>query len=230
MNVSLTPAARDTRDRARPPVARRAARRGGWTWLQVAAHVAALIPLIWLLWDVWQGNLSANPIADITSRTGKTALVLLVLSLAVTPANTVFGWRRLIPLRRPLGVYAFVYALLHFLTFTVLDYGLDPLLLQEAILEKKYALVGFSAFLILLPLALTSTRGSMKRLGKRWKQLHKLVYLAAVLVVVHFVWLVKADIAEPVAWGCVIALLLALRIPAIRRAVSRRRQAAAGPS
>jgi sulfoxide reductase heme-binding subunit YedZ len=225
-NATLTHAPRDSREVLESPAAKRRTRRVGWTWLQVATHVAALTPLVWLLWDTWQGNLTVNPIADITSRTGKTALLLLVLSLAVTPANTVFGWRRLIPSRRPLGVYACLYALLHFLTFTVLDYGLDPLLLQEAIFEKKYALVGFTAFLILLPLALTSTQGWMKRLGKRWKQLHKLVYLAAVLVVVHFVWLVKADIAEPVAWGAVIALLLALRIPSIRRTVSRRRTAA----
>jgi sulfoxide reductase heme-binding subunit YedZ len=206
-----------------PAATRPGSRPGGWTWLQVATHIAALLPLALLLFDAWRGDLTENPIAEITSRTGKTALILLVLSLSVTPANTLFGWRRLIPLRRPLGVYAFVYAFLHFLTFTVLDYGLDPVLLQEAIFEKKYALVGFSAFLILLPLALTSTKGSMKRLGRRWKRLHQLVYLAAVLVVVHFVWLVKADIAEPVAYGSVIALLLFLRIPAVRRAISRRR-------
>jgi len=207
-----------------PAIARPAARRTRFTWLQVAAHVGALAPLALLLWDGWHDDLTINPIQEITARTGKSALVLLVLALAVTPLNTLFGWRRLIPLRRPLGVYAFLYALLHFLTFLVLDYGLDPVLLREAIFEKKYALVGFSAFLILLPLALTSTQGWMKRLGKRWKKLHKLVYIAAVLVVIHFVWLVKADVSEPLAYGAVIAVLLGLRVPAARRIVSGWRQ------
>ncbi len=201
----------------------RARRRSGWTRLQLAAHAAALAPAAHLAWDVWTDNLTANPIQDITARTGKTALVLLVAALAVTPLNTLFGWRRLIPLRRPLGVYAFLYALQHFLTFVWLDYGLDPVLLEEAIFEKKYALVGFGAFLILLPLAATSTAGWMRRLGKRWKRLHRLVYVAAVLVVVHFVWLVKADVREPLAYGAVVAALLALRVPRVREAVARRR-------
>jgi len=209
-----------------PPAGRSAPRKsGGWTRLQIATHVAALVPLAWLLWDAWNGDLTANPIQEVTFRTGRTALRLLVLSLAITPANTLFGWRRLIPLRRALGLYAFCYGFLHFLTFVVLDYGLDPVLLQEAILKKKYALVGFSAFLILLPLAITSTKGWQKRLGKRWKQIHKLAYLAAALVIVHFTWLVKADITRPIAYGIAVALLLTLRLPAVRQAVTRWRSA-----
>lgn len=189
--------------------------------LRLAAHLAGLAPLALLAWRTWQGQLSVNPIADITSATGKGALVFLLLSLAVTPLVAIFGWRQLVPLRRTLGLYAFLYALLHFLTFTVLDYGLDPVLLREAIFEKPYALVGFAAFLILLALALTSSRAAMRRLGQRWKPLHRLVYLAAGLVVVHFLWLVKADIREPVAYGLLIGLLLALRLPALRRRLRR---------
>lgn len=216
--VATSPATVAARQRTRPTTRSRP-----WSRLQLAAHAIAVLPAAWLAWDIWADNLSANPIQDITARTGKTALVLLVAALAVTPLNTVLGWRRLIPLRRPLGLYAFLYALLHFLTFVWLDYGLDPVLLQEAIFEKKYALVGFSAFLILLPLAVTSTAGWQRRLGQRWKRLHALVYVAAVLVIVHFVWLVKADVREPLAYGAVVAALLALRTRRVREAAARRR-------
>ena len=163
-----------------------------------------------------------NPIQDLTQRTGKAALILLVLSLCITPAGTLLGWRKLQPHRRTLGLYAFFYAVLHFLIFFVVDYGLDAELLREAVLEKPYALVGLSAFLLLLPLFITSTRAWMRRLGKRWKQLHRLVYLAALLVVVHYTWLVKADTREPLAWGAVILILLGLRVPRVRRWASRR--------
>jgi sulfoxide reductase heme-binding subunit YedZ len=118
-----------------------------------------------------------------------------------------------------------MYAGLHFLIFVWLDYGLDLGLLKEAIFEKRYALVGFAAFMILLPLAITSTKGWMKRLGRNWKRLHKAVYLAGLLVVVHFVWLVKSDIREPLAYGAVVVLLLIVRIPRVRNAVSHFRHA-----
>lgn len=192
-------------------------------WLKIVTHVGALLPLVVLIWDYYHNQLTFNPIQEATFRTGKYALVLLVLSLAVTPVNTLFGWRQLLPLRKWLGLYAFMYAAIHFLIFVWLDYGLNLALLQEAIFEKRYALVGFSAFLILLPLAITSTRGWMKRLGKNWKRLHRLVYLAGLLVVVHFVWLVKSDIREPLAYGAVIGLLLLLRLPVIRKNISKMR-------
>jgi len=165
--------------------------------------------------------LSVNPIQDITLRTGKVALVLLVLSLACTPINSVFGYKPVLRLRRPLGLYAFMYVGLHLLIFIGLDYGLDLVLIREAILEKRYALVGLGAFLILLPLAITSTKGWMRRLGKVWKRLHRAVYVAALLAVVHFVWLVKSDIREPLLFGAVVVMLLLLRISPIRRFVSR---------
>jgi sulfoxide reductase heme-binding subunit YedZ len=192
-------------------------------WLRIATHVGSLVPLALLMWDFYHNQLTFNPIQEATFRTGKTALVLLVLMLAVTPVNTIFRWRQVVPLRKWLGLYAFMYAAIHFLIFVWLDYGLDLQLLQEAIFEKRYALVGFAAFLILLPLALTSTKGWMRRLGKNWKRLHRLVYLAALLVVVHYVWLVKSDIREPLIYGAIIGLLLLLRVPLVRRNISKLR-------
>ncbi len=190
-------------------------------WLLIVTHLGALAPLALLIWDFSRDQLTVNPIQEMTFRTGKTALVLLVLSLAVTPVNTIFGWRQVIPLRKWLGLYAFLYVSLHFLVFVWLDYGLDLVLLYEAIFEKRYALVGFAAFLLLIPLAITSTKGWMKRLGKNWKRLHRVVYLIAVLAVVHYVWLVKSDIREPLLYGAAVALLLALRLPPVRRVISR---------
>ncbi len=185
-------------------------------WLQILTHLGALAPLAVMFWDGAHNGLTANPIQSLTFRSGKTALVLLVLSLCCTPLNSIFGFRQAIKLRRPLGVYAFLYALGHFSIF-LLDYNFDPQMLYDAIFEKRYALVGFTAFLILLPLALTSTKGWQKRLGKRWTNLHKLVYLAAGLVIVHFVWLVKADVRQPLEFGAVVAVLLVVRIPAVKR-------------
>jgi sulfoxide reductase heme-binding subunit YedZ len=191
--------------------------------LRLAAHLGAWLPLAMLLWDVAQDNLTANPIQDITTRTGKTALVLLLLSLACTPVNAALDYKPVLRLRRPLGLYAFGYALLHFLTFVGLDYGFNPALLREAILEKRFALAGLAAFVLLIPLALTSTRGAMRRLGLRWKGLHRLVYPAAAMVIVHYVWLVKSDVREPLAYGAVLAALLAARLPAVRRALQKPR-------
>jgi methionine sulfoxide reductase heme-binding subunit len=192
--------------------------------LQVAVHVGALLPLALLIWDGLHGDLTANPIQAITARTGKTALVLLMLSLACTPANTFFGLRRALRWRRPLGMYAFLYVSLHFLTFSVLDYGLDPGLLRQAIFEKRFALVGLAAGLLLAPLAITATRGWMRRLGKNWKRLHRLVYLAAVLAVVHYVWLVKSDTRVPYLYGAILAALLIARTRPVKRGIASLRQ------
>ncbi|MBK9712278.1 MAG: sulfoxide reductase heme-binding subunit YedZ [Kouleothrix sp.] len=197
-------------------------------WLRVATHIGALVPFVVLIWDFLNNQLTANPIQEATFRTGKTALILLALSLACTPLNTVFGLKQVLPLRRPLGLYAFFYVCVHLLIFAVVDYGLDLELIQQAIVEKRYVLVGFTAFLLLLPLAVTSTKGWMRRLGKRWKKLHRLVYLAAPLAVVHFVWLVKADIREPLTYGAAVAALLLLRTPRVRRALTSLRYRVSG--
>jgi sulfoxide reductase heme-binding subunit YedZ len=174
-----------------------------------------------LVWSYFDDQLTADPIRAILLRTGKTALILLILSLACTPINTLLGFKQVLKVRRALGLYAFLYATIHFLVFVGLDYGFDPDLLKQALLDRPYALVGFAAFLILLPLAITSTKGWMKRLGQVWKKLHRWVYLAALLVIVHFVWLVKADIREPLLYGAVVVLLLTFHIPRVRQVVSR---------
>jgi sulfoxide reductase heme-binding subunit YedZ len=177
------------------------------------------MPLAWILWDFAQGAFLVDPVREITTRTGRTAIVLLVLTLACTPINTVFGFRQALRVRRALGLYAFLYVGLHFLTFVWLDYGLDLDLLLQAIFDQRYVIVGFASGVILLLLAVTSTRGWQKQLGKRWKWLHRLVYLAAVLAVMHYLWLVK-DIRDPLRYAFVVALLLVLRIPRVRRTVS----------
>jgi len=194
-----------------------------FTKFQILVHVGSLVPLALLIRDAITDNLTVNPIQDITFRTGKDALVLLVLSLACTPLNTVFGFREALRVRRALGLYAFLYVSLHFLIFIGLDYTFDLSLIREAIVEKRYALMGFAAFLTLLPLALTSTKRWQKRLGKTWRALHRWVYLAAILAVIHFIWLVKSDIREPLAYGTVVILLLVLRIPVVRRVVNFKR-------
>lgn len=186
------------------------------------AHVAAPAPLALAIYHFFTNQLTVNPIQEITLRTGRYALILLIASLAVTPLNTLFRWRWTIPLRKILGLYAFGYAALHLLIFVGVDYLFDWQLIKDAIFEKRYALVGFAAFLILLPLAITSTKGWMRRLGKRWKSLHRLVYLAGGLVIVHFVWLVKSDIRRPLIYGAVLGLFLLLRLPIVRRWMARR--------
>jgi sulfoxide reductase heme-binding subunit YedZ len=192
--------------------------------LKLAVHIGALIPLALIIWDYTQGNLGADPIREITLRTGKTAIVLLMLSLAVTPAHIWFGWRQIIPLRRLLGLYAFLYVALHLTVFLWLDYLLDPQLIVEALFAKRYALIGLAAFLILLPLALTSTRASMRGLGKRWKTLHRWVYVAGVLAVLHYFLLVKNAYTEPLIFATILAILLLTRLKPIKLTILRWRQ------
>lgn len=194
--------------------------------LRIVTHVGALLPLALLGWDFWQGQLSADPIREMTLRTGKTALILLLLSLACTPLSTLLGWKQVVLLRRPLGLYAFLYAAVHFSIFIYLDYGLSWPLIQEALFEKRFALVGFAAFLLLLPLAATSTRWAMRKLGKNWKRLHQLVYLAGVLVIIHYFWLVKQAYTQPIIFGAILAFLLLARLKPIRRRLAGWRRAA----
>jgi sulfoxide reductase heme-binding subunit YedZ len=196
--------------------------------LLVGTHIAGWLPLI-ILVSAWStGNLTFNPVQAATLRTGRTAIIFLLLSLTITPINTLFGFRQLIPLRRWLGLYAFLYAAVHVSIFTGVDYGFDLVLLKEAILEKPYAFVGAATFLILLPLALTSTQGWMRRLKKNWKRLHRLVYAAAPLATIHYAWAQKADIRVPIMVGVFVALLLVLRIGPVRASASRLRYAPRG--
>ncbi|MEK7809293.1 MAG: protein-methionine-sulfoxide reductase heme-binding subunit MsrQ [Chloroflexota bacterium] len=194
--------------------------RFNFTPFQILVHLASLSQFALLVFDFFTDNLTVNPIQYVTQKTGKAALTLLCLSLACTPAVTL-GFKSAAKVRRPLGVYACLYASFHFLTFVGLDYGFDLGLIYEAIFKKPYALVGFSAFLILLPMALTSTQGWMKRLGKKWKGLHRWVYLAGILVVIHYLWLVKSDIREPLIYGAIVVFLLLMRISRVRAWASR---------
>lgn len=198
--------------------------------LKLLIHGAVWFLLGWLVWDWWAGNLSVNPIQEVTQRTGKYALVLLVLSLAATPVNTFFGFRPALQVRRLLGLYAFLFAALHFMIFIGWDYGFDWGLIAAAIVEKRFVVAGLSAFVILLALAATSFKSSQKRLGKNWKRLHRLAYLAGILVVVHYTWATKGDllrlqgdILQPLVFGGIVLLLLLARLPAVRRAASNLR-------
>lgn len=184
-----------------------------------AGHIGALLPLALLVYDFTTRNLTANPIQAATLRTGKAALVLLVLSLAVTPVCSLLGWSFAQKLRKPFGLYAFLYASLHFLIFIWVDLGLNWAFILDGFLQKPYALVGFAAFLLLVPLAITSTRGWQRRLGKTWKKLHRLVYVAGLLVIVHYVWLVKSDVREPLLWGAGVVFLLAARTRPVKHAI-----------
>jgi sulfoxide reductase heme-binding subunit YedZ len=171
----------------------------------------ALLPLAALGVGALRGALGANPVETITHVTGEWALRLLLATLAITPLRRFTGWAFLAPWRRSLGLLAFGYATLHFATFLALDLGFDLSALGEEVAERPYVTLGFSALVLLTPLAITSTRGWQRRLGRRWLVLHRLVYFAAGLAVLHFLWLVKADLAAPLAYAAVLALLLAAR-------------------
>ncbi len=182
-------------------------------YLNILTHIGALIPLGFLAWDFFNAT---DPIRAMTLRTGKTAIILLLLSLACTPINTIFKFRQVLPLRKPLGLYAFMYASIHFAIFLGLDYGFNFKLIPDALLEKRFALAGLSAGLLLIPLAITSTKGWMKRLGKKWKQLHKLVYVIGILAVVHYLWLVKPGVLSPYPYAAILVVVLLLRVPKIK--------------
>lgn len=183
-------------------------------WIRPAAWVGGLVPLILLVAGAFTGGLGADPIEYVTLRTGFAALLMLMGTLAVTPARRLTGWNWLAPARRTLGLCAFLYVCLHFATYLV-DQGFALEYVVEDVAERPYVTVGFTAFLLLVPLALTSTRGWIRRLGKRWQKLHKVVYLAGGLGVLHFIWLVKSDLRDPLIFAAVFALLMALRIPAL---------------
>lgn len=181
--------------------------------LHAAIVAAALAPLAWLALLAARGELGANPVETITHATGGWALRFLLASLAVTPLRRVHArLAALAPLRRTFGLVAFLYAVLHAATFFALDLGFALDLVAEEIRERPYITLGFSALLLLAPLALTSTRGWQRRLGRRWIALHKLVYAAALLAAAHFLWLVKADSREPALYAAVLGTLLATRV------------------
>jgi len=180
--------------------------------LKPALFIVGLLPFAQLLYRFYNDDLGANPIDTITRFTGSWALIILLTSLAVTPLRRITGWHELIKLRRMIGLFAFFYATLHFSTFMVLDHFFDFPAIGKDILKRPYVTVGFTALVILTALAATSTAAMIRRLGKRWQQLHYLVYVAAIAGVIHFLWLVKSDITRPAKYGIVLALLLGYRL------------------
>jgi sulfoxide reductase heme-binding subunit YedZ len=195
-------------------------------WLKPAVFVGALVPLLGLGLQAIRGTLGADPVATVLNRLGLLALIFLLASLASTPAKLVFGWTWPIRLRRMLGLWAFAFAALHLATYVAVDQRFDWPVLWADVTQRKFMVVGFCAFLLLVPLALTSTDASVRRLGyRRWKALHRLVYPAGVLAVVHFLWRVKLDVREPLIYAAVLGVLFLVRVVdavRTRRAKARR--------
>lgn len=180
---------------------------------------ACLAPFAWLLRGAVTGDLGANPLDRVTDVTGEWGLRLLLLTLAVSPLRQLTGIAVVQRFRRMLGLFAFFYVSLHFLTWAWLDQNLVLQNITADIAKRPFVTVGFLAWLLLLPLALTSTRGMMRRLGRLWQRLHLLVYAAGILGILHYIWLVKADRLEPLVYALVLGILLSLRWPPLRKRV-----------
>jgi sulfoxide reductase heme-binding subunit YedZ len=196
-------------------------------YLRILVHIAGWIPLAWIVYDYFNHHLTANPIQAIEQRTGIQALTFLLMSLACTPLSAILGWKELTQRRKALGNYGFMYAALHLFTFFVIDYCLNLASIWRDVGTKWYIIIGATAFILLLPVALTSFRYWMKRLGKNWKRLHRLVYVISPLVAVHFLLSVKGDLfrlrgnlGQPFLYGGIALLLLILRIPAVKKFLS----------
>jgi len=198
--------------------------------LQTVTHILALIPLAIIIWYNYTNQLGADPTNAIILRTGKAAIILLMLSLACTPVKILFGWNWTMSLRKMLGLYAMLYVSLHLLAFSWLDYLFDWEFIWEAVLDQRFVLIGFAAFLLLIPLTITSNKYSIRKLGKRWGKLHKLVYLIGVLAVIHFTWLVKNVYTEPIIFGLILGFLLLIRTSPVKSRVQqwRKKRRAAG--
>lgn len=208
-------------------------------FFKVAVFVVALLPLLAMVHDAVTDNLGPDPIETLHFRSGDWTLRFLLITLACTPVRLLSGFSVQMRFRRMLGLFAFFYASLHMLVYLVLDLEFSWQQWIEEIPRSPYVIVGMSAYTLLVPLALTSTRRMMQRLGKNWKRLHRLVYVVAVLGVIHFFWLVKADLREPALYALVLMLLFAVRLwpVSVRRARSRpahtgiaRRRSAAAPA
>jgi sulfoxide reductase heme-binding subunit YedZ len=179
-----------------------------------AVFLALSAPFITMAFDATRGGLSANPIEDVLHRSGLWGLRILILSLAITPLKRLFGWNRLIRFRRMVGLFAFFYLALHFSIYLGLDrfFSIDDI--AEDIALRPFITVGFASLLLLLPLAVTSTKKMVKRLGaRRWTRLHRLVYPAAIGGVIHYIWAVKLDTREPIVYAVLLGILLTLRVP-----------------
>ena len=182
-------------------------------WAKVFAFLVCLGPAGWLAWHIYTGDLTANPLEYITHFTGDWTIRLLAATLAITPLRKLLGLPDLIRFRRMIGLYAFFYGSLHFLTYLWLDRLFDFHDLAKDIAKRPFITIGFFSFLCMLPLAITSTKGWIRRMGgKRWQLLHRLVYLAAIAGVIHYKWLVKSDFRLPYMYGAIIGVLLLYRM------------------
>lgn len=184
--------------------------------------IACLLPLAWLIWRFWNDQLGTNPVETLSHRTGDWSLRFLLLTLAVTPLRRLTGWNGAQRFRRMLGLFAFFYATLHFLVYLVFDQFFDLSAILADIGKRPYITVGFAAFVLLIPLAVTSTNRMIKRLGRNWQRLHRAVYLIAVLGVLHYLWLVKADLREPLLYAAILGALLGYRLWRWMRGPGRR--------
>lgn len=181
-------------------------------YIKPVVFLICLLPLTMLLWDGFHDALGANPVEKITHRTGDWSLRFLLITLAVTPLRKLFGWKFLMRYRRMFGLFAFFYVCLHFSTYLVFDHFFDLGEIAKDIVKRPYITVGFTAFVLLIPLAVTSTNKMKKRLGKRWQRLHQLVYVVAVCGILHYLWLVKADLLQPLIHAAILILLLGVRV------------------
>ncbi len=197
-------------------------------WSKLAVFLICLLPLAMLGWRALHHDLTANPIEFITHATGDWTLRFLIFTLCITPFRKILHLPELIRFRRMLGLFAFFYACLHFTTYIWLDKFFDLSEMWKDIAKRKFITVGFAAFLLLIPLAITSTKGWVRRLGgKRWQLLHRLIYFSAVFGVIHYYWLVKSAVIKPLFYGAIVGLLLLWRL---LNSISKRNQAAASPA
>lgn len=198
---------------------------------KIVLFLTALVPVALLVRGALTGNLGVNPAETIQLQTGRWALKFLFISLAVTPIRRLTGWNVVIQFRRMLGLFAFFYATLHFASYFAFDLNFAIDTMVTDVLKRPFIALGFTAFLLLIPLAVTSTRGWIRRLGKKWTQLHRLVYVAAILATIHFAWKVKVFTGDPVRYAAVLVVLLGFRVVWQLREVrkTRPRTVAAAP-
>ena len=204
---------------------------GSLSWLQPAVLAGTLAPLAMLIWLAARRELGANPVAEALNQLGLVALTLLTATLACTPLKVLVGWAWPMRLRKTLGLMGFAYAALHAAVYSGLDQVLDIRAIWDDVVKRKFIFVGFAALLCLVPLAVTSTAGAIRRMGsKNWKRLHRLAYLAASLGVLHFIWRVKVDLTEPLIYGAILSGLFLVRIGKSLQDRAKRRAAAVAAS
>jgi sulfoxide reductase heme-binding subunit YedZ len=174
--------------------------------------LAALLPLVQLGFDGLRGELGANPIEKITHQTGSWTLILLLVTLSITPLRRITSVNWIIQYRRMIGLFAFFYGSLHLMTYLWLDQFFDLHSIIKDVYKRPFITAGFTAFMLMVPLAITSTQGWIRRLGKRWQTLHRLIYFSGAAGVIHFIWLVKKDLQQPLSYAAILAVLLGIRV------------------